>query len=188
MSSLVQRITGILLKPKQTWLQIAAEETDITTLYTQYIMILALIPSIASFIGMSLVGPDAGGHTALVPLFNGVLSMVVGYVLSLAMFYLLALLAERLATNFAGEKNRVAAMKLIAYSSTSSMVGGIFSLFPALWFFGWLTSLYSLYLLFLGVPIVMKSPQEKALPYTVVLLIGSLIAGAVLGIIAALFR
>ena len=186
--NLVHRVKSILLNPKDTWPVIAAEETDITTLYTQYVMILALIPAIAGFIGMSLIGFNAGGQTVLVPLLNGITSMVASYVLSLVMVYVLSLLTNRLAANFAGEKNPVNAMKLIAYSSTASMVGGIFSLVSTLWPLGFLASLYSLYLLFTGVTVVMKSPREKALPYTAFLLIGSLIAGAVLGIISAIFR
>ena len=177
-----------MLNPKQAWPVIAAEETDVTTLYTQYIMILALIPAVAGFIGMSLIGVSALGHTVRVPLFSGIVNMVVSYVLSLAMVYVLALLADRLAPNFSGEKNLVNALKLVAYSSTSGMLGGIFSLIPSLSLLGLLASLYSLYLLFVGVPIMMKSPQEKALPYTAVLLVCGLVAGALLGLVSAIFR
>jgi len=184
----VQRVKDILLRPKQTWPLIAAEESDITTIYTQYVMILALIPAIAGFIGMSLVGINVGGQTVLVPLFSGVLNMVVSYVMSLLMIYALALLADRLAPNFSGEKNLVAALKLIAYSSTSGMVGGLFSLFPGFWFLGFVASLYSLYLLFIGIPVIMKSPREKALPYTAFIVVGALIASIVLGLISAIFH
>lgn len=186
--SLAQRVKDILLSPKQTWPKIAAEETDIPTLYTQYLMILALVPAIAGFIGMSLIGFNNGGQTVLVPLLNGVSSMVISYVLSLAMVYAIALLANRLAPNFSGEKNLVSALKLIAYSSTSGMIGGVFSLLPALWPLGLLASIYSLYLLFTGIPVMMKSPPERALSYTAVLLVSSLIASAVLGIISSIFR
>ena len=98
------------------------------------------------------------------------------------------LLADRLALNFSGEKNLIAALKLIAYSSTSGMVGGLFSLFPGFWFLGFLASLYSLYLLFTGIPVVMKTPREKALPYTAFIVVGALIASIVLGLISAIFH
>ena len=186
--NIVQRVKDILLNPKQTWPVIATEQTDITTLYTQYVMILALIPAVAGFIGMSVIGFSVLGHTIRVPLFTGIANMVVSYVLSLAMIYLLALLADRLAPNFGGEKSMDNAMKLIAYSSTAGMVGGIFSLIPGLSILGFLTALYSLYLLFLGVPVMMKAPQERALSYTAILLVGGLLAGAVLGLASAIFR
>ena len=186
--NIVQRVKEILLTPKAAWPVIDAEQTDITTLYTQYIMIIALIPAVAGFIGMSVVGISAADHTLRVPLFSGIVNMVVSYVLSLALIYVLALLADRLAPNFAGQQNPVSALKLIAYSSTPSMVGGIFSLIPGLSQLGLLTTLYSLYLLFLGVPVMMKSPQEKALSFTAIMLVGGLAAGGLLGMISMIFR
>ena len=45
--NIIQRAKEILLSPKQTWPVIEAESTDVSTLYTQYLMILAAIPAIA---------------------------------------------------------------------------------------------------------------------------------------------
>lgn len=184
--NIVQRVKEILLTPKQAWPTIEAEQTDVTTLYTQYIMILALIPAVAEFIGISLMGVSTPEHP--VSLFSGIFRMAASYVVSLAMFYAMALLADHLAPVFNGEKNQINALKLIAYSSTSVMVGGIFLLVPKFWILGTLTSAYSLYLLFLGVPVMMKSPQDRSLTYTAILLVGGLVTGAVLGLISAIFR
>ena len=186
--ALVDRVKSILLNPKPTWAAIEAEPATPAGLYKDYLVWLAAIPALCGFIGMSLIGFNVLGHTVRVPLFSGIVNMVVSYVLSLAMIYLLALLADRLAPNFGGEKSMDNAMKLIAYSSTAGMVGGIFSLIPGLSILGFLTALYSLYLLFLGVPVMMKAPQERALSYTAILLVGGLLAGAVLGLASAIFR
>ena len=186
--NIVQRAKEIMLNPKQTWPIIADEQTDVTTLYTQYIMILALIPAVAGFIGMSLIGVNTLGQTARVSLFSGIVNMVVSYVLSLAMVYVLALLADRLAPNFGGERNPINALKLVAYSSTAGMLGGIFSLIPMLSTLSLLSSLYSLYLLFIGGPVMMKTPPEKAFTYTCIMLVCGLVAGGVLGLVSTIFR
>ncbi len=186
--NIVQRVKGILLSPKETWPVIEGEATDVTALYTQYLLILAAIPAIAGFIGMSLIGVSAFGFAVRVPLVAGLVNMVVSYVLSLAMIYVLALIADALAPTFGGQKNQMNALKLIAYGSTAGMVGGIFSIIPALSLLGLLASLYSVYLLFVGIPVMMKAPQDKALPYTAVLLVCGLIAGAVIGGISAILR
>jgi len=187
--NIVQRVKEILLTPKQAWPIIEAEPTDTTTLYTQYIMILALIPAIASFIGMSLIGiSGAYGQSMRVPLVYGLANMLVSYALSLVMVYVLALIADALAPNFGGQKNRMSALKLVAYGSTAGMVGGIFSIIPALSVLGLLASIYSIYLLFLGIPVMMKSPQDKALTYTAILLVCGLVAGAILGGVSAVLR
>ena len=46
----------MLLKPKETWSVIEAEATDVKTIYTQYLVFLAAIPAVATFIGMSVFG------------------------------------------------------------------------------------------------------------------------------------
>ncbi|MEK7754168.1 MAG: YIP1 family protein [Acidobacteriota bacterium] len=74
-------------------------------------------------------------------------------------------------------------MKLVAYSSTAAMVGGIFALIPALAVLTLLAALYSLYLLYLGVPTMMKVSQEKVLPYTAVLVVCAIVVGAIAGAI-----
>lgn len=186
--TIVARVKEILLTPKQAWPVIASESTDTASLYTQYLMILAAIPAVAGFIGLSLIGVNAMGMSMRVPLATGLANLVVGYILSLAMIYVLALITDALAPSFGGQKNPMQALKLVVYGSTAGMVGGLFTLIPALSTLSLLTSLYSIYLIFLGVPVLMKSPPEKALPYTAVILVCGLIAGAVLSGVSALLR
>lgn len=186
--NIVARVKEILLAPKPAWTAIAAEETTTATLYTQYIMILAAIPAVAGFIGMSLIGVGSFGVSFRVPLVTGLVQMVLGYGLALAMVFVLALIADALAPNFGGQKNPISAMKLIAYSSTASMVGGIFALIPALGILSLLASLYSLYLLYLGAPTMMKVPQEKSVAYTVVLVICAIVVGVIVGAVLGAVR
>ena len=51
--SLIDRVQAILLRPKLTWPVIAAESADTASLYTNYMTILAAIPAVAGFIGLS---------------------------------------------------------------------------------------------------------------------------------------
>lgn len=186
--NIIARVKEILLTPKPAWSVIETEETNTATLYTQYIMILAAIQAVAGFIGMSLFGVSAFGVSVRVPLMTGLVQMVLGYGLALAMVYVVAMIANALATHFGGQKNTMNALKLIAYSSTAAMVGGIFSLIPALGALTLLAALYSLYLLYLGVPTLMKVPQGKALPYTVVLVVCAIVAGTIAGMILGAVR
>lgn len=179
--NIVARIKEILLTPKTAWPVIETETTTTAALYTQYIMILAAIQAVAGFIGMSLFGISAMGVTVRVPLLTGLIQMVLGYGLALVMFYVMALIADALAPKFGGQKNTMSALKLIAYSGTAAMVGGVFAIIPALGILTLIAGLYSLYLLYLGVPTLMKVPQEKALPYTVVLVVCAIVIGVVAG-------
>jgi hypothetical protein len=47
--------------------------------------------------------------------------------------------------------------------------------------------LYSLYLLYLGLPVLMKSPREKAMAYTAVVILAAIVLFMVIGVIAGRF-
>jgi hypothetical protein len=186
--NIVTRVKEMLLAPQATWPVIEGEQTDTATLYAQYVMILAAIPAVAGFIGMSIFGVSGFGVSMRVPLMSGLVQMVLGYGLGLAMVYVLALIADFLAPKFGGQQNPMSALKLIAYSSTASMVGGIFALIPALGVLGLVASLYSLYTLYLGVPTLMKVPQEKSVVYTVVLVVCAIVVGVIMGTVLGAVR
>lgn len=185
--NIIERIKGILLKPKDEWQTISGETTTIQELYKSYIVILAAIGPVASIIGMSIIGlslPYTG--TFRTPITTMIASAVVHYVLTLAGVYVLALIIDALAPTFSGEKNINQAFKLAAYSYTPGWLAGIFALIPALAVLG-ILGLYGLYLLFLGLPILMKSPREKSLGYTATIIIAAIIMFAVIGIISRAF-
>jgi hypothetical protein len=185
--NLIQRVQDILLKPQQTWPTIAQEPSDVASIYTGYLIYLAAIPAIAGFVGMSVIGMGMFGVSVRVPLVSGLVSMVVGYALSLAMVFVLALVVDALAPTFGGTKNPLNAFKLVAYAGTAGFVGGIFSLLPMLSMLGILASLYSIYLIYLGLPELMKCPPEKAVPYTAVVLACGFVAMLILGAVSGMF-
>jgi hypothetical protein len=185
--NLIQRVQDILLKPNETWNVIAVEPGDTASLYKDYLIYLALIPAVSAFIGMSLIGLGGFGFSMRVPIVSGLVSMIVGYIMSLVMVFVISLIANALAPKFGGTQDPFSALKLIAYGSTAGFVGGVFSLIPALSMLGLLTALYSVYLIYTGVPVLMKCPPEKSLPYTAVLIACGIVAGIILGILSAAF-
>src|SRR5713226_913732 len=54
--NLQTRVVNILTKPGSEWPVIAAESTDVVSLYRDYIAILAAIPAVCKFLGCSLMG------------------------------------------------------------------------------------------------------------------------------------
>ncbi|MCJ7641846.1 MAG: YIP1 family protein, partial [Desulfobacterales bacterium] len=131
--NLVERVKGILLKPKEEWQTISGETTTIPELYKTYIVILAAIGPVASIIGMSIVGislPFAGSFR--IPITTSIASAVVHYILTLVGVYILALIIDALAPTFSGEKSINQAFKVASYSSTPGWVVGIFTIIPAL--------------------------------------------------------
>ena len=161
--SIVQRAKDILLNPRGTWPVIDGEAATVKSIYVPYVVVLAAIPALAAFIGFSLIGMGGMGISMRIPVGSGLVTMIVSYILSLAMVYVLALIVDALAPTFGGTKNQINALKVVAYGATAGFLGGIFSLLPSLSILGVLAALYSIYLIYTGLPVLMKSPADKAL-------------------------
>jgi uncharacterized protein YqgC (DUF456 family) len=174
-SPLVERVKRILLQPRDEWPRIAAEPTAIGDIYRSHVLPLAAIGPVASFIGGQVFGMGAFGITYRPPLLAGIGGALFGYVASLVTVYVLALIIDWLAPNFGGARNRTQAFKAAAYSNTAGWVAGIFGLLPALGIVALLGAIYGLYLLYLGLPVVMKAPAEKTAPYTGVVVVAAIV-------------
>jgi hypothetical protein len=116
----------------------------------------------------------------------GIEHAIARYVLGLAGVYVLALIIDALAPSFGGTRNRVQALKVVAYSATAGWLAGIFAIIPALSLLG-ILGFYSLYLIYLGIPVLMKAPPERALGYTVVAIVCAIVLYMIMGAIAGSF-
>lgn len=183
-ASLVERVKNILMTPKTEWPRIDAEPATVQGIYTGYVMILAAIGPICGLIGQQVFGYSAMGITYKLPIGYSITTAVIGYVLSLVSVYVSALVIDALAPNFGGTKDPLKAFKVAAYSATAIWVAGIFQIMPALAMLA-IVGLYSLYLLFLGLPVLMRVPQDKAIGYTIVVIVVQIVLYAVVGAVVA---
>src|SRR5688572_28415630 len=163
---IVSRVKAILMSPKTEWPIIAAEATTIADLYKNYVLILAAIPAVAGFIKMSIIGttiPFAG--TFRVGMVSGLTTAIISYVLSLVAIFIVALIIDALAPTFGAVKDQMQALKTAVYAYTAYWVVSIAQVVPAIGVLIVLAgALYSLYLLYLGLPFTMKAPADRAMP------------------------
>jgi hypothetical protein len=185
--NLIERAKSLLLKPKETWPVIDAEPATVASIFKEWVVIMAAIPALCGFVGMSLVGVGMFGFGYRMPIVGGLATMVLTYVLSLAMTWVMALVVDALAPSFGGTKNPVGAMKTIAYGSTAVWVGGIFKLVPSLAILGIVAACYSVWLIHLGLQSVMKAPGDKAVGYTAVVVIIYIVASMIVGAVSVMF-
>lgn len=183
LNKLIARVKAILLAPKTEWPVIATEPATVADLYKGYIVWLAAIPAIFTFLGLSLLG---AGSILRLPIGTGLSMMIVSYVLSLIVCYVMALIVDALAPTFGGQRDRVQALKVVAYAYTASWIAGVGQIVPVLGLLiGIAGGIYSIYLLYLGLPHTMKSRPDKAAGYTavtiIIAIVLSLVIGAVVG-------
>jgi hypothetical protein len=190
-ASLVERAKNILVSPKTEWPRIDAEPGSIQGIYTSYVMILAAIGPICALIGQQVFGFSGFGITFKPSIGYSITFAVLGYVMSLAMTYVLGLVIDALAPNFGGTKDPLKAFKVAAYAMTAAWIGGVLQLLPSLALIGLLFLLYSAYLIYLGLPVLMKAPQDKAVGYAAVVIIVQIVlyfvAAMIVGALVASF-
>lgn len=186
--NLIDRVKRILLSPQAEWAVIDGEATTPSALYQGYIMPLAAIGPIASVIGYSVFGIRVpfSGTVYRTPIGAALTSAIVTYVLTLVMVYVTSLIIDALAPTFGGTKSPIQALKVAAYSATASWVCGIFAILPGLRMLA-ILGLYSFYLLYLGLPVLMKAPKDRAVGYTVLVVVVEVVLFVVVGMVGARF-
>ncbi|MGH8851736.1 MAG: Yip1 family protein [Casimicrobiaceae bacterium] len=166
--NLVDRVKNILLSPKTEWPKIAGEAATTQSLYVGYIVILAAVAPLALLI-------HSGGIA--------VTMAVMQYVIALVITFLMALIVDALAPTFGGAKDFTQSLKLVAYSYTAPWVAGVFLLLGTTigGLIGLLAAIYAWYTFYLGVPVLKKCPPEKAVGYTIVVVLCGIVLAIVLG-------
>ncbi|HTZ70068.1 MAG TPA: Yip1 family protein [Acetobacteraceae bacterium] len=182
---IVARAKAIILTPATEWRVIDMEVETPASLYRNYIMILAAIGPICSFLHGVLFGYGAFGFSYHPSVVSALVSAAVSYAITLAMVFVMALIIDALAPTFQGQKSQIQALKLVAYASTASWLAGIFHLLPGTGLLA-ILGLYSAYLFWTGLPVMMKSPPEKTLPYTLVIIVVAVVLAVVIAPITAI--
>jgi len=191
MVDLKTRALNILAKPQHEWNIIAVEQTDPLKLTVQYIAILAAIPAAGRFIGLSIIGITTFmGTQVRVGLVPGLMTAIVEYALTIAAVHIAAFVVDKLAPKFKSYPlTWIQALKLVTYASTPAWLAGALYIIPALSPLVFLASLYSIYLFYLGMPQVMKTPDDQVVPYMVVsaviMIVLLFVAGGLAGMLTA---
>jgi len=181
--NLVDRAKNMIVTPKTEWNAVAAEEPNTGQILTGYVLPMALIPTIAAFVGYSFIGIGFWGRSmtfgivqALIIIINAFLSVLIT-----------SFVIDALAGSFGSQKSMGRAMQLVAYSMTPVWVFGILNIFPVIGWLGNLLGLYGLYLMYLGLTPTMKTPEDKKIGYLlvsiIILIVVYFVIAAILGAI-----
>jgi hypothetical protein len=166
----VQRVQGILLKPRAEWIKIKEEFFPlISQLYFSYVLILAAIPPLIEFLANLLYGgfrrPYSGWSWNVAA--KSLLFSFVAYIFSLIVVYVAGKIINVLAPVFSSRRSRLNSLKLAVYSLIPFWLGGLLYLVPrAGWIMRYVIALYGIYLLYAGLAAsLMETPREKVLKY-----------------------
>jgi hypothetical protein len=177
--TIIQRAGGILLGPTMEWKAIESENSNL--LVNSYVAVLAAIPALSGLIGFSAIGVGVPGlGTVRLPVLSGLLAAVSSYLLAFVVVYLLALIINMTAVRFGAKRSFPAALELAVYSYTPVWLSGVFLLVPGLRFLCVL-GVYGFYVLRLGLPVMMRAPNDRAWRYAVTIFIIAFVIRIVIG-------
>ena len=177
--NIVERVKRLLLSPDTEWSMIAAEPATLGGLITGYALPLAALAAIGALLGSVLWLGGLGLEFAIRTAVIGLVTTLVGVVV-------LSVVIDALAPTFGAAKNSTSAAKVAAYTPTPAWIGGVFQIIPYLGsLIAVIGAFYSLYLLYLGLMRVMKSPADKAVGYTVVVVIVAIVVGFAVSFVTA---
>jgi Yip1 domain len=190
-AALIDRAKNILLQPRAEWDRIAPEPANLSKLYLGYVLPLAAIAAICTTIGLMLFAVGGFGFTIRVGPVSAIASGVSQFVTAFVMIYLMGVIINALAPNFGSQQSSGQAQKLSVYSCTAGLIGGVAAILPALSILSLVGFIYSLVLLYLGLPRLMKTPDDKRVGYfafIVIAMIGiALVASLVLATVRTSF-
>ena len=130
-----------------------------------------------------MIGISYGFGTFRVPIGTSLVWAILQYILSLGGVFLIAFIMDALAPTFGCTKNLVAAVKIVVFSYTAAWVAGILNIIPSLGILVGIASIYSLYLMYLGMKKVKEVPSDKMVGYFVVTIIAAVVVFFVVGMI-----
>jgi len=176
-SSLAGRARAVLFEPRTTFKEVDSEFTKPGAIWGKYIVPLALLGPLAGALGRFLFGSRVAGQSvgASFDWVGAVTYAVIAFVLALVAVFVLSKIISLLAPQFGGQRNDVQALKVAAYASTAAWLAGILNIHGRFLIVQIIVSLYSLYLLYVGLPILTKVPQDRAMGYTAVVIIGAVV-------------
>ncbi len=152
-----QKVYKLIVEPEKSWRGIKEENAEIKALFTGYALPLMLIP-LASAIVKVVLG--RGPFITWSFIWGILASSLVNYVLAAAALLLAGWLVSVIAQYFSSRTDLASAMKLVVYSMTPVWLTSIFSLIPKMAGLS-ILGLYSVFLVYVGVPVVLETPPEK---------------------------
>jgi hypothetical protein len=163
---LLKHIPGLLLQPTRQWQLIRDEDKSIAACYFEYILILALIPPVAGFIGVTQTGWQLGwGEPIKLTVTSALPIALAVYLAILVAVFVVGKAIHWMATTYGATPTLAECVKLAAFVATPLLLLGILQLYPVLWLnflIGLVALAHAVYLLYSGVPVIMNISREQA--------------------------
>jgi hypothetical protein len=169
----LEHTLGIMLHPDSEWKAIRNEKHSFRQVFLSHVPLLALIPAVAFFIGVTQVGWSVGsGEPVRLTVMSAMeLCGLTYFSLLFGVFILgefINFMGKTYGVKDSAEKRHYEGTALAVYVTTPVFLVGIFGIYPDIWLNAMVTGIagaYAVYLIYEGIPILMNISKEQAFMY-----------------------
>lgn len=166
---MIHHVLGLFTHPEQEWKEIRGEEESISHMYFTHILILAAIPVISAYIGTSQVGWVVGdGSPVKLTEASALQLTIMTYLAMLVGIGIMGAFIHWMSRTYDSNPTITQCVVFAAYNATPLFIGGLAALYPNLWLsmlVGTAAICYTVYLLYVGIPVFMGIPEEEGFVY-----------------------
>jgi len=163
---MIQHTFGLLVRPSAQWRTVAdLPESSFKTLVL-YPCFLAILPAVAWFYGTSQVGWTVGEHGETIKLTTQSARQIciLFYLTMVACVAIIGFFIHWMSDTYGAESSLTRGIVIAGLTATPLFIAGLVGFYPLLWLdllVGVAAVSWSVYLMYLGIPIIMDIPEER---------------------------
>ena len=162
---LLKHLPGLFINPLEEWQEIRRSTVSTQTIYTSLVLLLAAIPPVCGYVGTTMVGWSVGDGPIIKLTTGSAIKISIAFYLAILIaVYAIGRMIHWMGDTYGFTRERARCIELAAFAAAPLMLVGVFLLFSKLWviyLLGLPALIYSVYLLYTGVPILLDITKEK---------------------------
>jgi len=163
---MIQHTFGLLVRPSAQWRAVAdLPQSSLKTLIL-YPCFMAILPAVAWYYGTSQMGWNVGEHGETIKLTaqSARQICILFYLSMVACIAIIGCFIHWMSNTYGAESTPTKGIVIAGLTATPLFLAGLVGFYPLLWIdllVGVTAISWSVYLMYLGIPIVMKIPEER---------------------------
>jgi len=182
----MNHLVGILVNPRQEWVAIRADNGTVKGHFVRYLLWAAMLAPAAWYVGSTQVGWQLGDRTIRLTQESAMQIMVLFYLAILVATTFLGYMIHWMSETYEATDSTIGkGVSIAGYTLAPLFICGLSGFYPVLWLdmlLGCAAAGYTVYLLYVGVPIVMQMPGERGFLFASAMVgVGLVMCAALLG-------
>lgn len=166
---MISHVAGLFTHPHKEWEEIRNTQESVSHLYFAHVLFLALIPPVSMYIGTTKVGWVVGnGDPVTLTESSALIMSSLMYLALLAGVGVMGAFIDWMSRTYDSSPGLARSIVFAAYTATPLFVAGLCALYPnviLVMLVGIGAVFYTVYLLYTGIPIFMKIPEDEGFVY-----------------------